>query len=403
MAACLLVHEGASAEEALQAVKRARGPRSPETTQQHDFVRDYEQWLRGRTAGGDRAQSREAALQVLERHGGGFTPPRPPTAGRVTDTREDAIAGAVLGAAIGDAMGAPTEFLSMEAIRGRFGHSGVQGFVEYREVNGQRVALYTDDTQMAEAVALGLLEARDARGDLDVTMTSIARRFVAWAEHPQGGHRAPGNACLSGCRALAAGIPWREAGGPKAGGCGSVMRAYPFGLLFHADLDRAEAWSVEHSKLTHRDPIALAACAAMTVGMALVIREKRPGEVTAAMVAAAARHDGKTAAMMRQAVEEARAGIGPEVTLDRLRAWAAHEAIAAAVYIVERHPEDARSAILEGANTPGDSDSIATLAGALVGGRVGLAGLPEEWVRDVERSDELRALARRVGVDGVGW
>jgi len=54
------------------------------------------------------------------------------------------------------------------------------------------------------------------------------------------------------------------------------------------------------------------------------------------------------------------------------------------------------AAILEGANTPGDSDSIATLAGALVGARCGINALPSDWVRDVERTAELSALADRV-------
>lgn len=61
-----------------------------------------------------------------------------------------------------------------------------------------------------------------------------------------------------------------------------------------------------------------------------------------------------------------------------------------------RHPDDPRAAILEGANTPGDSDSIATLGGALVGARVGLAAIPTDWVRDIERSEVLLALAASV-------
>jgi ADP-ribosylglycohydrolase len=76
--------------------------------------------------------------------------------------------------------------------------------------------------------------------------------------------------------------------------------------------------------------------------------------------------------------------------------WAAHEAIAAAVYVFARHPDDPRAAILEGANTPGDSDSIATLTGALAGARTGLDALPADWVRDIERSDELLALALEI-------
>ena len=152
-----------------------------------------------------------------------------------------------------------------------------------------------------------------------------------------------------------------------------------------------------HSKLTHRDPIALAASAAMAVGVARTVRGESTEHVLSEMVAAACRYSARTARMMAEALEEAASGVGPEVTLDRNRGWAAHEAIAAAVYVVARHPEDARAAILEGANTPGDSDSIATLAGALVGVRVGVAGLPSDWVRDVERAEELTALALSIG------
>lgn len=310
--------------------------------------------------------------------------------------RQDVVTGVVLGAAIGDAMGHPTEFLSMQEIQAQYGPRGVTKFELYWERGGVRFAPYTDDTQMAEAVLRSLLEGRERRLDLDGTMGVMAGKFVEWSRNPQGGHRAPGNACLAGCQKLRDGARWSEAGGATAGGCGSVMRAYPFGLVFAHELERAERWAVAHSRLTHGDPIALAACAAMAVGVARLCRGEGVEGVTTEMVAAASRYSGKTAGMMAAAIEEARSGVGPEVTLDRLRSWAAHEAISAAVYILERHPEDARGAILEGANTPGDSDSIATLAGALVGARVGASGLPEEWVADVERSAELRALALRI-------
>jgi ADP-ribosylglycohydrolase len=201
---------------------------------------------------------------------------------------------------------------------------------------------------------------------------------------------------MSGCRALAQGEHWSRAGGATAGGCGSVMRAYPFGLLFARDLERAEAWSVAHSRLTHGDPIALAASAAMAVGMARILRDDALDIVLSEMVAAACRWSPKTAAMMARAIDDAQESVPPEQTLDRLRAWAAHEAIAAAVYILARHPDDPRAAILEGANTPGDSDSIATLAGALVGARRGLAAIPATWIADVERSAELLTLAANV-------
>jgi ADP-ribosylglycohydrolase len=309
------------------------------------------------------------------------------------DARADRFAGAVLGAAIGDAMGHPVEFIdSVNKIRAKFGAQGVTKFELYWNREGKHFAPYTDDTQMAEAVLRALLE----RSSLDATMQRMAERFVEWAKNPQGGHRAPGNACLAGCRELANGVHWSKAGGEKAGGCGSVMRAYPFGLVFIDDLPRAEEWAVAHSKLTHRDPIALAACAAMAVGTALLARGEPVQSASSEMVAAACRYSPATAEMMAKAIDDARAGVGPEVTLDRLRAWAAHEAIAAAVYVLERNADDPRAAILEGTNTPGDSDSIATLAGALVGVRCGARALPPDWVRDVERADELLSLALEI-------
>ncbi len=346
---CVLVDSGRTAAEAIEILHRVRSPRSPETRGQERFIAEY--------------------------------------------ARARRVTGAVLGGAIGDAMGHPTEFMSMDAIRGRYGADGVTGYELWWERDGARFAPYTDDTQMAEAVARALLDGLGSGADLDETMRGMAERFVEWSRSPQGGHRGPGNACMSGCRALESGAHWSTAGGETAGGCGSVMRVYPFGVLFGADLERAEAWAVAHSKLTHRDPIALAASAAMTIGVAMALDGAAVDAIADAMILAARRHSPRTADMMAQAVDEAGAGVGPEVTLDRLRGWAAHEAIAATVYIFVRHPRDATAAILEGANTPGDSDSLASLAGTLVGAYGGVARLPGSWVRDVERCAELVELA----------
>lgn len=306
----------------------------------------------------------------------------------------DRVRGAVLGAAIGDALGHPTEFLgSFEEIRRRYPPAGVTGFALHWERDGRRFAPYTDDTQMAEVVLRSLVESRAAGADLDTTMRLIAERFVEWSRQPQGGHRAPGTACMAGCLALERGVHWSEAGGETAGGCGSVMRAYPFGILDWRDPDRAVHWAVEHSRLTHRDPIALAACAGMARAMALAMQGADVDAILGAAEEAARPFSAPTAEMIARAVTEARDGTHPEVTLSRLEGWAAHEAIAAAAYVVARHPDDLRAALLEAANTPGDSDSIATLAGAILGARLGAGALPEAWIREVERTEELRALA----------
>ncbi|UJR80645.1 ADP-ribosylglycohydrolase family protein [Sandaracinus amylolyticus] len=408
IAAALQVRAGRDLDDVLRALREVRGRKVAASEAQREWLEQIAQHVEAASAiddgeEGDLWSAREldddldpdlpeAAIRET-------IPPdiRPATPrARALSPRASAIAGSVLGAAIGDAMGHPTEFMSLEAIRRKWPPHGVTTFELYWERGGKRFAPYTDDTQMAEAVLRSLLWSRREGADLDATMQHMARSFVEWAERPQGGHRAPGNACLSGSRALARGEHWSRAGGATAGGCGSVMRAYPFGLLYAHDLSRCEEWSVAHSKLTHRDPIALAASAAMAIGVARVLRGDPTRVVLSEMIAAAARYSARTAVMMAEALDDADGGVAPETTLDRLRGWAAHEAIAAAVYLFARSPDDPERAILEGANSPGDSDSLATLAGALAGARAGLGALPDAWVRDVERSDDLLALALEI-------
>ncbi len=60
-----------------------------------------------------------------------------------------------MGGAIGDALGAPIEFLSYDAIIDKFGKNGVQTYVEHPKGKGE----FTDDTQMLLFTAEGLLRA----------------------------------------------------------------------------------------------------------------------------------------------------------------------------------------------------------------------------------------------------
>jgi ADP-ribosylglycohydrolase len=306
---------------------------------------------------------------------------------------DDRVIGSVLGAAVGDALGHPVEFISsLEAIRQKFGPNGVTGYALFWEDSGRQFAPYTDDTQMAEVVLRSLLDSRAVGEGLEPTMRRMGQGFAAWGRSPLGGHRAPGMACLRGARELARGRAW-DAGDPEAGGCGSVMRAYPFGLLFAEDEARAEAWAVAHSRLTHGHSMALAACAGMAVGTARAVKGALPNEILEGIVKASGRHEQATAALCSDALAKAQGGAKSDRVLEMLLGWNAREAIAAAVYVFARHPDTPRAALLEAANTPGDSDSIATLVGALVGARTGLGGLPEDWIAQLERTDELQALA----------
>ena len=76
--------------------------------------------------------------------------------------------------------------------------------------------------------------------------------------------------------------------------------------------------------------------------------------------------------------------------------WVAEEAAASALYCYWRCPEDFRAAVLCAANTDGDSDSIACIAGGIMGARLGWSAIPEKWRLGVEDADALVDLADRL-------
>lgn len=304
---------------------------------------------------------------------------------------KEKFAGTMLGLAIGDALGYAVEFSSLAEIHRRYGPNGIT------ELSS---TLFSDDTQMSMAVARGLVEAgRDA--NVDDAAPFVARQFIEWSRNPPGGHRAPGGACMAGCRALAHGFPWEDAGDADAGGCGSVMRSAPYALRFWKDEDAAIECAARHSRMTHRHPLALAASAALASGVWCALRDAPRQLIVARMIDAAMRYDVGTARMMREdarlavdviAQRAPRAATTADV-LDRRRGWAGHEAVSAAMFCFAIG-DDYADTIRLAANSPGDSDSIACIAGALSGAHVGLAGIPSRWHTKIERRDELMALAR---------
>ena len=231
------------------------------------------------------------------------------------------------------------------------------------------------------------------------TMTMIAVRFIndhsnvnwGWAAP----FRAPGHICLNGVSShrrilrdlFPDGCP-RDINAYPAqwwslpndgGGCGSVMHAYPFGLVFADDPELAAQLAAEHSRLSHGAPIAISACAAMAAGTAYALHQERPAGVLEHMHTVARQYDApgsensQTAPLIEQAIAWAgNPAVSQAAVFDRLQGWTAHEAVAATAYIFASSPDNLQRAIEMGVHTPGDSDSIASLAGALVGARVGM-------------------------------
>ena len=72
------------------------------------------------------------------------------------------------------------------------------------------------------------------------------------------------------------------------------------------------------------------------------------------------------------------------------------EAVALALYCFLKHPDDYKEVVIRGANTNGDSDSIACIGGSISGAYLGFNVIPDEWVKEIEKSEYLNDLATRL-------
>lgn len=336
----------------------------------------------------------------------------------LTLDRDSAFQGAMLGLAIGDALAYPCEFRSRATILASFGPAGLTDMVALHDprwperpiILGRRhpAGTYTDDTQMTIAVAEALIEvSREASSgltietgaaagsaDIESTMQAMARRFVAWSR-AEDNDRAPGHTCMTGCERLAEGVPWREAGVADSKGCGSAMRVAPIGLRFHRDHGHLLEVARASSLLTHGHDAAIEGAAAAALLVALAVERASPAEMYRAVADACCPRSADFAACWAKLPTLLDAP--PEVALSEQglgEGWVAEEAVASALYCVWRSPDDVRQTILTAANTDGDSDSIACIAGGISGARNGVEAIPAAWRETVENAGMLVDLAR---------
>lgn len=347
------------------------------------------------------------------------------------------IAGVIFGTAIGDALGYPVEFMSAEMIKDRFGGPGIQDYVrmviegqkydleetrQYEdERNGNMVyesvyerqgqrwgmtsmnpkpdglirmhAEYSDDTQMMIATFRGLLRAR-TWDELDRAAVEVGEEYIAWSKSPEN-NRAPGNACMHGCGNLARGVRWDKSGADDAKGCGAAMRAMAYGVWFPEDPAKAAMWAAQHARMTHNSRNAMASAAAVAAAVATAIQGKSPPHIYMAAVEASRLYDDECTKMLCSVAQEW-ADKSAEEVLHRFRGWRGDEAVAASLWCFMKHPDDYREAVLTAVNSPGDSDSLGAITGALVGARVGYSYLPRMWRERIEKADHLDVLAGQV-------
>ncbi len=336
--------------------------------------------------------------------------------GRMHDDHEK-VAGSLLGLFCGDALGMPYETQPPEAIPAR---------LEMEEARLGR-GTYTDDTQMAIAVCESLV--RCGRVDERDLAATIADAF-----DPDRGY-GPGTTTV--VRLWGEGVPLEEAAlrlfdGEGSAGNGAAMRVAPVGLLFARDPERCAEEARRSARLTHAHPLGIdgAAAVAAAVGAAFrggdhfaaaraaVTTDEFARRIAAAeelaqrasFASAAARSGGTTeeAAPAEDAAPEevtpAEDAAPEEVTpaeVARLlgATVAAHESVPAA--LVAAAAPSFEDALTFAVRCGGDTDTVAAMAGAIAGARLGAGAIPQRWLDALEDGPKGRGHVERLAAQLV--
>ena len=308
-------------------------------------------------------------------------PPDPATAA----VRADRAAGALIGAACGDALGVPYEF-------GR--RLGEQEAPEMRGggLGPYAPGEYSDDTQMQ--VVIAQTAASGVRLDSDDALRAIADGFIGWlaggasdvgaqTRAVLGAARAVGGDPLAAVREAARTVHERTG---RSAGNGSLMRTGVVGLAF---LDGADAYhrcrdtARAISGLTHYDPLAGDACVLWSEGVRKAVLDDTPGLWRFGGVRDAIRLlPEERRAQWTSWLDEAESN-PPYHFVPNGYVVRALQAAWSAIWhtkIPEGVPEDHFRLAIEAAVRAGDdTDTVAAIAGVLLGAAWGRNAIPEQW------------------------
>lgn len=334
---------------------------------------------------------------------------------------QDLYLGCLIGGAVGDALGAPVEFMSSGEITRQFGPGGIQDYVP---VFGKTGAI-TDDTQMTLFTAEGVVRSwvRAFVHAPSAIPSSIAMAYQRWLHtqgrtHPMHNHclngwlitqknlfarRAPGGTCLSGLQSMET---QEDLAKNDSKGCGGVMRVAPIGMYFatlaaKGDVDKAtlveEAFATgcRSAAITHGHPTGQLASGVFAALVMLLLTNTsldRAIETVLPWLAAHPDHEETTKAIQHalRLAEESPKDVNALVKLGG--GWIAEEALAIALYCALT-AADFRTGVVLAVNHGGDSDSTGSMAGQLLGAMYGASAIPTSWRTPLELGAVIEAMA----------
>ncbi|GFO69951.1 ADP-ribosyl-[dinitrogen reductase] hydrolase [Geomonas limicola] len=276
---------------------------------------------------------------------------------------------AFFGLAIGDALGAPVEFMTRGEIRDKYGVlRDMVGGGWLRLKPGQ----ITDDSEMSLCIARALVD----KGAW--TLTGIADNFANWLKSKP---IDVGDTCRRGIRNYMLKGMLETPPNNWDGGNGAAMRMLPVALFTLGDPDLLRRCAVEQAHLTHNQALSDAACICFGNLVHLAIT-------------------GRSLRSLRREVDdlvksfptfgfEPYKGLATGYVVDTLQT----------VFHCFFSTKTFEGCLIETVNQGGDADTTGAIAGALAGAYYGEAGIPSRWRKKLDRT--LAAEITRLSEDLV--
>ncbi|NJC71639.1 ADP-ribosylglycohydrolase family protein [Planosporangium thailandense] len=297
---------------------------------------------------------------------------------RLDDVQRDRVAGALLAAACGDALGVPYEF--KEPLRADQRPEMLGG-----GLGDYAPGEYSDDTQMAVCIAEVSATGADLR--TEPALDRIAANFLRWEREGATdigaqtssvlgavrGHA--GDGLAAAMRAAAAGLHQRTG---RSAGNGSLMRTAPVALAYLDDPDALAEAAVAVSELTHYDPLAGEACVLWCAGIRRAVLDGTFDGVREGLDLLKPDRRDRWAGYLADAEAHQPERFRPNgfVVPALQAAWSA-------IIHTAEGPGHLENALYAAVRAGNDTDTVAAIAGALLGARWGETAVPEGWRRIV--------------------
>ncbi len=262
-------------------------------------------------------------------------------------------------------------------------------------IEQNRVLRYTDDTEMTIGVAESLVKSKGVHIE-DMVKTFI-RNF-----DPSRGY---GWGTMTIINLWRKGEDWREVskrmfGGAGSFGNGAAMRVAPLALMFYDRTEKLRCVVEEASRITHAHPLGIEGAILQAFSIALSIKVKTRVEVDPKWFLENLQYEAKSE-VFRVKIEAIHRLLDLQPSKNELRSKLgcgveSYNSVPAAIYFALKYGSDYRTAVLNAVSLGGDTDTIGSMTGAIVGAHLGLDAIPTEWVSKLENAPYIRELAEKL-------